>query len=103
MRQDAETTLKGAASVFDGLGAAWNGKATQSLPHRADLFRTAYSYYGVGQRTAFGGIEGVREGNIFFCGEHTSQAFQGFMEGGASEGVRVAREIAGPRHGLAKK
>lgn len=33
------------------------------------------------------------EGNIFFCGEHTSQDFQGFMEGGASTGEQTAAEI----------
>jgi monoamine oxidase len=31
---------------------------------------------------------------VLFCGEHTSQDFQGFMEGGASEGKRAARELA---------
>ena len=30
---------------------------------------------------------------MFFAGEHTSIDFQGFMEGGASEGVRAAQEI----------
>nr|WP_143178097.1 FAD-dependent oxidoreductase [Cystobacter ferrugineus] len=30
---------------------------------------------------------------MFFAGEHTSLEFQGFMEGGASEGIRAAREL----------
>ena len=30
---------------------------------------------------------------MFFAGEHTSIDFQGFMEGGASEGVRAANEV----------
>jgi monoamine oxidase len=33
------------------------------------------------------------EGRIHFAGEHCSQDFQGYMEGGASEGVRAAGEI----------
>jgi len=37
--------------------------------------------------------EGVRQGNIHFAVEHCSTNFQGFMEGGASEGVRAANEI----------
>jgi monoamine oxidase len=37
----------------------------------------------------------MRQGNIHFAGEHCSQDFQGFMEGGASEGVRAAYEILG--------
>jgi monoamine oxidase len=28
-----------------------------------------------------------------FAGEHCSQSFQGFMEGGAEEGARAANEI----------
>jgi monoamine oxidase len=43
--------------------------------------------------TGFSGYEGVRQGNIHFAGEHCSTSFQGFMEGGASEGVRAANEI----------
>ena len=55
----------------------------------------AYSQYRVGQYTTFSGIEGVPEGNIHFAGEHTSQDFQGFMEGGVTTGERAAREILG--------
>jgi monoamine oxidase len=36
---------------------------------------------------------GVPQGNIYFAGEHCSTSFQGFMEGGASEGARAANEI----------
>ena len=42
------------------------------------------------QYTTIRGIEAVQEGNIHFCNEGTSLNFQGFMEGGATEGVRVA-------------
>ena len=31
---------------------------------------------------------------MLFCGEHTSIDFQGFMEGGAEQGRRAARELA---------
>jgi len=37
--------------------------------------------------------EGEREGNLHFCGEHTSADFQGRMEGGAETGALVAAEI----------
>jgi monoamine oxidase len=47
----------------------------------------------VGQYTAFAGYEGVAQGAIHFAGEHCSQDFQGFMEGGASEGGRAALEV----------
>jgi monoamine oxidase len=47
----------------------------------------------VGQYTAFSGYEGMRQRNTHFAGEHCSINFQGFMEGGAEEGVRAANEI----------
>jgi monoamine oxidase len=47
----------------------------------------------VGQYTQIAGYEGVAQGNIHFAGEHCSYNFQGYMEGGAREGVRAAREI----------
>jgi monoamine oxidase len=91
--QDAGRTLAQAELVFPGLTALWNGRVTQSLPHKSPLFRASYAHYRPGQYTAFGGYERVRQGGVFFCGEHTSQDFQGFMEGGASEGARVARQL----------
>jgi monoamine oxidase len=91
--QDAMGGLSQIEPVFPGAGAAWNGKLTQSLTHLSSFFKASYSYYRVGQYTAFGGYEGVTQGGVLFCGEHTSQDFQGFMEGGASEGVRAAKEL----------
>jgi monoamine oxidase len=91
---DARRALGQAEPVFPGVTRQWNGKATQSLWHFNPLAQLSYSYYRVGQYTAFGGHEKARQGRVFFCGEHTSTDFQGFMEGGASEGKRAARQIA---------
>lgn len=52
----------------------------------------SYSCYLVGQ-WRFWGSEGQRVGNLQFAGEHTSLDFQGFMEGAAESGARVAGEI----------
>jgi len=90
---DAGNGLVQLGPVFPDIGAEWNQKATQSLPHRSRFFKASYAYYGVGQYTEFGGYEGVSQGNVLFCGEHTSQDFQGYMEGGASEGQRAAKEL----------
>jgi monoamine oxidase len=91
---DARRALVQAEPVFPGLARRWNGKATQSLWHLNPLAQLSYSYYRVGQYTGFGGYEKVRQGGVLFCGEHTSTDFQGFMEGGASEGKRAARQVA---------
>ena len=90
---DAANALGQAEPVFPGLTEQWNGKATQSLPHHSRYFKASYSFYRVGQYTSFGGYEGVRQDSVFFCGEHTSTDYQGYMEGGASEGARVAEQI----------
>ena len=90
---DAARALPQLDGVFPGLSNLWNGRATQSLPHLSPLFNCSYSYYRVGQYTSFGGHEKTAQGNVFFAGEHTSTDFQGFMEGGASEGQRAANEI----------
>ena len=79
--------------IFPGITSRWNGKATLSTPFQDPLLNCSYSYWRVGQYTSFSGYEGVPQGNIHFAGEHCSQDFQGFMEGGAAEGVRAAREI----------
>jgi len=94
VRADATRSLRRANLVFPGLEASWNGRATQSVPHKSALFKASYAYYRVGQYIDFGGYEGATQDGVLFCGEHTSQDFQGFMEGGASEGKRAARELA---------
>ena len=80
-------------TVFPGLTPKWNGKAILSLPKKSPFFEASYSFYRVGQYTDFAGYEAVRQGGVLFCGEHTSIDFQGFMEGGAAEGKRAAKEL----------
>jgi monoamine oxidase len=81
--------------IFRGITKQWNGKAMLSTPFTDPNFLCSYSYWKPGQYTGFSGYEKARQGNIHFAGEHCSQDFQGFMEGGASEGVRAANEILG--------
>ena len=58
------------------------------------LFLGSYACYLPGQ-AAWSGTEGETEGHLYFCGEHTSEDFQGYMEGAAESGQRVADEIIG--------
>jgi monoamine oxidase len=89
----ARSFLRGLETVFPGITRRWNGKATLSVPALDPNLNLAYSYWRVGQYTSFSGYEGVPQGAIHFAGEHTSQDFQGFMEGGAAEGARAALEV----------
>jgi monoamine oxidase len=93
VQADAVRFLAQAEPVFPGLTAEWNGKATQGIPHLDPNFRCSYSHWKTGQYTTIRGYERVTQGRIFFAGEHTSTGFQGFMEGGAAEGQRAAKEI----------
>jgi monoamine oxidase len=89
----AQNFLRQLEPVFPGISARWNGKATLSTPFRDPDLNLSYSYWRVGQYTAFSGYEGVPQDAIHFAGEHCSQDFQGFMEGGAAEGVRAGKEV----------
>jgi monoamine oxidase len=91
----AQQALANLEQIFPGVTAQWNGKAMLSTPATDPNFNCSYSYWKPGQYVGFSGYEGVRQGNIHFAGEHCSQDFQGFMEGGAAEGVRAANEILG--------
>lgn len=89
----ARAFLKRIEPVYPGLSAHWTGRATLSTPFLDPNLNLAYSYWRVGQYTAFSGYERVRQGNVHFAGEHCSIDFQGFMEGGAAEGARAAGEV----------
>lgn len=89
--QDAQKGFGQITKTFPGL--AWNGKATQSLMHKNPYANLAYSFYKPGQYTDFGGYEAQKQGGVYFCGEHTTQEFQGFMEGGAITGKDTADKL----------
>ena len=91
----AQQFLSQLEPIFPGITAQWNGKAMLSTPATDPNLFCSYSYWKPGQYTGFSGSERARQGNIHFAGEHCSINFQGFMEGGASEGVRAANEILG--------
>ncbi|MBP0455376.1 FAD-dependent oxidoreductase [Kitasatospora sp. RG8] len=79
--------------LWPGTSAAWNGRATLSAWHLNPYSYGAYSYWPVGYLTGWAGYEGTAQGRLHFAGEHTSYDFQGYMEGGASEGARAAGEV----------
>jgi monoamine oxidase len=91
----AQQLLSQLEPIFPGITAQWNGKAMLSTPFTDPNFLCSYSYWKPGQYTGFSGYEGMRQGNVHFAGEHCSINFQGYMEGGASEGVRAANEVLG--------
>jgi monoamine oxidase len=86
-------TLPGLDEVYPGAAAAYTaGSAVRMHWPTVPTQRGSYTCYRPGQ-WAFWSLEGEREGDLHFCGEHTSADFQGWMEGGAESGERVASEI----------
>jgi len=93
IQQYAQGCLQQLERVSPGISAHYTGTAALSYPTGDPYLLGSYACWRVGQCTLFGGYEGVRQGPIHFAGEHCSTRWQGFMEGGASEGARAAREI----------
>jgi monoamine oxidase len=78
----------------------WSGRATIDFWTAYPWTKGSYSYWKVGQYTKFSGMEKERQGNCHFAGEHTSQDFQGYLNGGVETGERAAAEILGDlKHG----
>lgn len=89
-----------ATTVLGWIEQIYPGTSAQYIPGSAvlmhwpsyDFTKGSYACYTLGQ-WSFLGLEGAREGNHHFCGEHCSEDFQGYMEGGAETGAMVAAEI----------
>jgi monoamine oxidase len=83
--------------LFPGTKVAdhWTTRATIDFWTGYQWTKGSYSYWKVGQYTKFSGIEKTRQGNCHFCGEHTSQDFQGYLNGAVETGERVVDEILG--------
>jgi monoamine oxidase len=79
--------------LLPGATANYNGKAYIDYWTANKWSKGSYSYWKVGQYTAFSGMEGVEQAGCHFAGEHTSVDNQGYLEGGAETGARAANEI----------
>ena len=79
--------------VMPGLAEDFGGKARVAFWPGNPWSRGSYSGYEVGQYTGFSGVEGEREGNCHFAGEHTSPESQGYLNGAVESGERAAMEI----------
>jgi monoamine oxidase len=79
--------------VLPGVSAQWDGRATVDYWPAYPWTRGSYSYYKPGQYTAFGGAEEQVSGACHFAGEHTTQDFQGYLQGAVFSGQRAAAEV----------
>src|SRR3954447_11519635 len=89
----AKRFLKQVEPVMPGITAAWDGRATVDSWPTYRWTKGSYSYFKVGQYTRFGGAEAEAWATCHFAGEHTSQDFQGYLNGAVETGERAAGEV----------
>ena len=90
---DASWALGEIEHVFPGTTAAYTGRAYEDHWALDPWVKGAYSYYRVGQAASYGEIASASEGRYLFCGEHTSIANIGFLDGAVETGERAARSL----------
>jgi monoamine oxidase len=91
--QAAAAFLRQVEPVLPGATAQWNGNVFRDYWTSYQWTLGSYSYWKVGQYTRFSGAEKEQSGNCHFAGEHTSQDFQGYLQGAVETGQRAASEI----------
>ncbi|MEO8149298.1 MAG: FAD-dependent oxidoreductase [Bacteroidia bacterium] len=83
----------GLEKVFPGIGAHHNGNIKRAHWPSNPFSKAAYACYTPGQWTTIAGNERKTVDSLYFCGEHCSINFQGFMNGGAETGYKTAQKI----------
>ncbi|MBO9621993.1 MAG: FAD-dependent oxidoreductase [Sphingomonas sp.] len=97
---------RSAEAAIPGLGATATGPFARTNWHAQALTLGAYVNYAPGQLTRFGHLlwsesddpaerQSARAGRVLFAGEHLSDAFPGYMNGGAQTGRMAAEAITG--------
>ena len=79
--------------IYNGTAKEYNGNAKAMYWSNNPFVKGSYACFRPGQYTSDAPEGNEPVGNVFFAGEHCSERFQGFMEGGAETGTRAAREI----------
>jgi monoamine oxidase len=92
-----DETLAVLDRVAPGIAQGFNGRAFVYNWTEDPWARGSYAAFLPGQTTRFGPIIKRPEGGVHFAGEHTSIAFQGFLEGAVESGERAAREVLAAR------
>lgn len=87
--------MPGLNAIFPGIESQFNGNVSRFHWPTFQYTLGSYAAYKVGQWQAFAGAEGEQEENVYFCGEHTSIDYQGYMNGAAQTGREVAESIIG--------
>ena len=82
-----------AERIYPGTRDAFTAKAVRQHWPTSPFALGSYTCFKPGQYSAFAAQIPIAVGNLFFAGEHTSEDFNGYMEGAAESGERVAKEV----------
>ena len=89
----AKKLLKQIEPVLPGVTKQFDGNATVDYRAAYPWTLGSSSYCKPGQYTRFGGAEPELSGACHFAGEHTTQDFQGYLQGAVFSGNRAAGEV----------
>lgn len=86
-------------AALPGVAAHYNGRAIRNAWERYPWTRGSYALFKPGQYTTLNGALDTSEGRVHFAGEHTSAAWQGYLNGAVESGQRAAREVVSALRG----
>ena len=89
----ARDALSDLERIYPGCSALWNGKVIRNAWDRYPWTRGSYALLKPSQYTSFHGVEWESQGHVYFAGEHTSDAWAGFLNGAVESGQRAAAEV----------
>lgn len=95
LQSQVNTYLPKINQLFAGTQAQYNNKSARMVWSSYAQSLGSYPCYLVGQGTTISGNEGKRVGQMFFAGDHCSEDYQGYMNGGAETGRTAATEMLG--------
>jgi monoamine oxidase len=93
LEERAQEALADLERALPGLAATWNGRVIRNAWERNPWSLGSYALFKPGQYTAFNGLVQQPEGSAHFAGEHTSEQWQGYLNGAIESGRRAAREV----------
>ena len=85
--------VKALDNIYPGSSGNYSGKNIKFCWQKSPVAKAGYSCFTTGQWSTLAGWEAIPVGNIHFAGEHTSLAFQGYMNGAAISGKNAAIQI----------
>lgn len=92
-KSDPGAYLPSLDKMFPGIMNAFNGKEALFNWGRHPFTKGSYSTYSIGQWTSIGGAQALSGTRLYFAGEHCSDLYQGYMNGGAETGRLAAQAI----------